>query len=96
MLLQAAANSPSGEKQARGVGSQKVPPLTIKLGCKSPVNTTTKELQTSSTNTTTTTTMSSLTNTALTAAADPYVMLPDRETEKANSALSKGLSPEFL
>ena len=73
-----------------------MPPLTIKLGCKSPVNTTTKELQTSSTNTATTTTMSLTTTAASAAAADPYVMLPDRETEKANSALSKGLSPEFL
>lgn len=38
VVLQAAANSPSADKNATKLGSQKVPPLTIKLGAKAPAS----------------------------------------------------------
>lgn len=70
-------NSPSIDKQAKS-GSQKVPPLTIKLGSKSPVNTTQKEP------------MNATTSVGQPGSSDPFVMLADKDTEKANIALSKG------
>lgn len=74
------------------MGSQKVPPLTIKLGAsKSPVNTTTttttRDQQIPTTNSSSSTTSTIMSS----AQGETYTTIPDKDTEKTNNTmLSKG------
>lgn len=77
-MLQSAASSPSMDKLSKP-GSQKVPPLTIKLSA-------------TSTSAASTAKEAGGAMPPASTSGEPYVMLPDKETERANSALAKGLN----